>query len=287
MRDGFGSPHVTVTCEAEIPITNIGPSFAGITDTTVILWYIGKRGLKKAVVDFYRDSIISPILRFTPKAKFCLFDLTAWNAFTCAKGEISRSSRWVDLINRLKSDNLLSKSAASIFNRIFNSKDKAFIDYLREILSRKEIWEKSAGFQEVGLSINGAIDTSNKLIENLGDTDVAKCYSAFQYIEGIILVESLVKDKVITDPQNPIRIDFVIPNDEVDYYSPHHNFQKDLKFFLSEHDCSVVIRMLPFQFGQQQEHRPYNIQGSKLSQDDLSKETIMGGNFGEDIYDAC
>jgi hypothetical protein len=104
------------------------------------------------------------------------------------------------------------------------------------------------------------------VLEELYEKSASKCYSALQYLEGIYLVQTLIR-KVLEQKSETkeINLVFALPNDEHLYYwNEQGQFAKDVETILEEElgaelkNKRVNVMFYAFQFGKNSSNRPYN-----------------------------
>jgi len=236
----------------------------------VILWYAGAYGLKENATAYYRHHI-AKMMEATNNCRVNLFDLAAWGAFRNVSSIESRNKSAIQ-INQWGLSRLRCIHSADIFKNFLIEEPgtRAFIT--DTVLRRDFIFKSSLGFKENHLTIGDVFKRNCPILEPLYDLDTAKAYSPIQYLEGLFLIESLVKERL--SEQSDINIVFVLPNDEPKYYRDDSgSFESDVQTFLMERCRDAIagfkykihIHFMNFSFGNGTSDRPYN-DGTKTVQ---------------------
>lgn len=254
----------------------------------IIVWYIGCYGLRKTGVQFYKESLISPVFKENVQATFWLVDLTGWNAFKNASGSIYKANSCTDTIESFLDARIKCIRSSKIFKKMQNL-DKELTDYFQKAVLRDFIREPSKNFSDRSILVGEIFSNDCPVMANWFDCDASKSYSAFQYLEGCLFIEEVFMDIVSSRSTNHIQIVFPLPNDELKYYrDANGSFEKDVNFLISKR-CNelnidtfdIQITFLAFKYGSHEQHRPYNAPGCILKKNDLSLEDVTG--YGEQI----
>ncbi len=253
----------------------------------VIVWYIGCYGLRKTGVQFYKEFLISPILKGNTRATFWLVDLTGWNAFKNVSGSIYKTNSCADTIENFSDPRIKCIRSAKIFKKM-QGLDKELTDYFQKAVLKDFIRDPSKNFPDRNIRVGEIFSNNCPAMSNWFDSDVSKSYSAFQYLEGCLLIEEVFIE-IANKATNNIEIVFPLPNDELKYYwDANRSFEKDVSFLICKrckelniNTFNIQIKFLAFKYGSQEHHRPYNAPGCILKKNDLSLEDVAG--YGEQI----
>lgn len=228
-----------VTYEHNLHINDISDRCNG---SDVIIWYNGSRGLKAKGVNFYKDFITKMLSR--EKGHLWLYDLSAWAAFSNPKANIRTVGSNMRLIEQMNIKGLSVLKSASIIGQTHD-------EYLETLAKDKRLFSESDHYKESGIKIGDIF--GKDIFKSLSECDSSRCYSFFQYIEGLLIVDHLVKNGAND-------IVFVLPNDESKYYH-EDSFSSNLEEFLLSQDIDVTdinVRFLLFKYGTDMHQRPYN-----------------------------
>lgn len=246
----------------------------------IILWYIGCYGLKKEGVEFYKNFVINPIRKSNQNATFWLVDLTAWNAFKTTSGSISKYNSCCNVIDDFGDKKLKCIKSSFIFNKMCELSCETELAYLKQVLSRDFLFEASKKFPFSHLCIGDIFPRDSWISAEYFACDSAKMYSAFQYLEAYFIVEEIVIKHVMKGA-NSLDLVFLLPNDEFKYYQFQENsFRRDVHFLLAKRvpdlNLKLNIQFISFNFGENQQNRPYNMPGKTLKQKHLTYQDVMG-----------
>ncbi len=268
------TPDVLVSFANSQPIEQVINEIKLFSNPQIILWYIGCNGLRNEGAQFYKNSLIVPILMQKPEATFWLVDLTAWGAFKDSFGSINKSSSCCDAIEQFTDPRIKCIRSSVIFKRMQDLSDPELIDYFRIALRKNFLHKPSEKFSNKNILVKDIFSDRCPVMEDWMTQDVSKAYSVFQYLEGCFLIEEIVTQ------MKGCQITFALPNDEIKYYRDElDSFQKDVSFFLSRRcleNIEVQIKFLAFQYGNELQHRPYNMPGHKLKPKQLSYLDVAG-----------
>lgn len=267
----------------ESSVAQVVTEITKLSNPQVVLWYIGPRGLKKTGVEFYRESLISPLFLSNPNATFWLIDLTAWSAFLSTQGSIQNRSSYCELIQKLSHPRIKCISADVVFKKMQAIKDLEIMHYFRDALKRSFIEKSSLNFPKRDILIGDIFHSNCTLMSDWYNYDVANVYSIFQYLEGCLLCEEIWTQEYHKQPTKTVEIAFALPNDELKYYQDSEgSFQKDIKFLMNKRceeeqiaDITLNIKFFAFKYGSEPTHRPYNAPGTVLKQDHLFLEEMV------------
>ena len=258
----------TVTIDYQVNLTRsqLIEAIARIKKPEVIFWYMGVYGLREASVNYYRKDL-SKIFQ-TSEASCQLYDLTAWLSFSpkYQEGTLEAFNRNVDVINQFAIPRIQCLKSCAFFTWLKSLKPGKTIEDLRKILKRAAIYKMSEGFPESIQSIGDIFKKQCPLLSDIYEQNASKCYSALQYLEGIYLVQLLVKEALIKNRGSPeINLIFALPNKEYLYFQDEANsLAKDVENILQE-ECSeelkgkkVNLMFYCFRYGDGEGNRPYN-----------------------------
>ncbi len=260
-------------------------SIAELSSPHVILWYIGTHGLKKGCVEFYRHNLISPVLMANAEASFWLTDLTAWDAFKSSKGSINKTSSCCPIMQDFNDHRIRCLPSSKIFQRMLEIDDEYIIEHFVKVLTKISSREDShSNHHSVGITVGEIFPKMSPIFRSLINTDVSKAYSAFQFLEGCLIVEEIVKWIATHSKSNFAEIVFALPNDELKYYRVDEDLFKSSveilinRIWLQEgvDQFNLNLNFLAFRFGNQDEHRPYNIPGDSVKKNELYIEDVIG-----------
>jgi hypothetical protein len=258
---------LTVDFYAHLPIPQIIDEIAHLTSPHVFLWYFGPYGLKKAGVDFYKKNLISPLLAHR-QLIFWLMDLTAWGAFRDRHVPITEVSSLAEEIENFSIPQIHCMNAADIFKKM-EALDPASVAYFQKALRRGFIHKSSENAPTTDIPLHSILTCP--VISEWSNHDASKCYSTLQYLEGCLLIEEIVQKSSLRE----VEIVFILPNDELKYYQDETNaFQQDVAFLVEKYGKSVRIKFYSFQYGEQEQHRPYNAPGKVYKKNELTCEDI-------------
>ena len=268
----------------KLPVQKVVSSLAELPSPHIVLWYIGTRGLKKDCVKFYRRNLISPILMHNVEASFWLTDLTAWYAFKSSKGSINKTSSSCRIIQDFNDHRIRCLPSSKIFQRMLEIADEYIIEHFTKVLTKISCQDISSNHHSVGITVGEIFPRITPIFSAIIKMDVSRAYSAFQFLEGCLIVEEIVKWIVTHSKMNFAEIVFALPNDELKYYSVEKELFKESVEILTKQICQQIgidqfnlnLNFSAFQFGKQQEHRPYNIPGDCAKKKELSLDDIIG-----------
>ena len=280
---GFKRCHVKVEFVEGLPVRETTDTISELSAPQVLLWYIGCYGLRKTGVQFYRDFLISPVLKQNKEATFWLVDLTGWNAFKSSRGSIYKSNSCCDKIESISDPRVKCIRSAEIFKKMqFLENDLAF--HFRKSVQKEFIKGASKDFPNVNIRVSEIFSGDCSAMADWYDYDVSKSYSAFQYLEGCLLIDEIFIHMISTNLRNNFQIVFALPNDELKYYKDEaESFKNDVDFLISKRcedlnikNITLQVKFVAFKYGSQVQHRPYNAPGIILKNNDLTFEEIIG-----------
>lgn len=256
---------------------------AKLSNPQILLWYIGPNGLKNKSVDFYRDSIISPILNINDQATFWLVDLTAWGAFKNPMCSVHAYSKHCQIIEAFTDKRIQCIKSAKIISKIREVKEKRIISHFKKSIKKDFIVKISENFPDNKIFVRDVFPNNCPIFADWHDCNITKFYSSLQYLEGCFLVNEILSNLAVKNKTTNVEIVFALPNNEFQYYKDEFSsFQKDLHFFISKQKYSkntnmvLNIKFFSFKYGTQQTHRPYNEPGKTLGKDELSYIKVVG-----------
>lgn len=255
-------------------------------EPNVIIWYIGCYGLRENGVCFYKDHLISPILKSNVDAAFWLVDLTAWSAFKNPRGSIYGKSSCCEVIEKFSSGRVQFIHSANIFKKMRAVSSTEVVSYFKSALQRTFIHKASDGYRVLGIPARDIIGGNCEIASDWLNCDVSQAYSVFQYLEGCFLIEEVLSRIIEKGTSSNFELIFALPNDELKYYQDEHSsFQKDVKFWLQNQlrkldfrNIHVTIKFLPFKYGTELHHRPYNAAGKVMKKRNFSYENVVGND---------
>ncbi len=268
----------------ELSTSEVVTAISSLSRPQVVLWYIGPTGLKKAGVEFYRDSLVSPLLNNNSETTFWLVDLTAWSAFRNVRGSIQNASSCCIAIQKFSSRKIRCIKASDIFKKMQTIREQELLEYFEKALDRGFIRKASVNFPKRNILTREIFSSDCPLMTHWYDQDVGKSYSVFQYLEGCLLCEEIFLKLYQEEARRTTEIVFALPNDELKYYHDNENsFQKDVEFLINKRceelgisGISLNISFFAFKYGSKSEYRPYNAPGKVLKQNSLFYEDIVG-----------
>ncbi len=118
--------------------------------------------------------------------------------------------------------------------------DPEILTYFKKALSRSFIHLSSLNFPDINISTREIFTSTCPIMSDWYSLDVSKSYSAFQYLEGCLLIEEIfnyiLKNKNTAD----FCFVFAIPNDESKYYKDENSsFQRDIEYLITK-NCSLL-----------------------------------------------
>jgi len=275
---------------SQVSTTVVSVQFQGIDSPTnavlsalpcqhTVLWYIGKNGLTKGGVDFYRDNIIAPMRSMKRDMQFWFLDLTGWNQLF--RGPFcKRRSRFVESINSYT--NLNCVPSDDLLQELLKPDPPEYVESIQTILNRESVWEMSKKHAKNNISLKDIFPLDGGALANYFAVDTAHAYSALQYLETCLLICRIIKHARTSSIKQDICISFLLPNDEVQYYSINPDlFGIDIENTMRstigiDENHSITIRMVPFAYGQNSQYRPYNLPSKRLKDGELSYARITG-----------
>lgn len=231
----------------------------GSDDPTVILFYFGENGLKYDGVKYYQKLIRD--LNRKSLENTVLWDLTPWRAFHEAKVSTQSSNPNVDLVHSLSEGRLIGDKSANFFGWIIEEKNEDVIKFVHRIWKRESVFKASSEFKDSDVKIKDIFGDC-KMTNPIAELDGGKSYSAFQYLEGIYLVNIYSGG----------RLCFVLPNDETKYYKCEELANDIIEFAKLKKSKSTQVEFLSFVYSNKPNHRPYN--AGKRNIDKLTKDLL-------------
>jgi hypothetical protein len=276
----------------ELPLHKVVTNLSEISSPHIILWYIGSYGLKKGCVEFYRNNLISPILAQNSEATFWLVDLTAWHAFKSPNGSILKASSCSRVIQNYNDHRIKCLPSSEIFHRMSEITDEYIIDHFTEIFTQVSFQHISSNHNLMGITVGEIFSKKIPLLDALINMDISKAYSPIQFLEGCLIVETILKSIANHVKTNSVEVVFALPNDELKYYTVERDlFKRSIEMMILQMYrqagidwLNLNLSFLAFQFGNQQEHRPYNIPGDCVKKNELSIGDIIGNEHVSTIF---
>ena len=220
-------------------------------DVTVF-WYVGSRGLKSGSVELYKE----PIQKILTKGGYVyLLDLAAWSAFFFKGGSVKKAHSFRD------TPHLRMLHTNGFFRNLLGKmQDGRYVKTLETVFQNKSFYDVSKNYADFGLNLMNVFGDDNvgvvgKFLDPSMDT--SKCYSAFQFVEMLYIVDTITGQVV----KNKVNINFVLPNDEAKYYVTNGNtsmLTDMLEEYISIKDTQVNVNLMSFEYGEKLSDRPYN-----------------------------
>lgn len=234
---------------------NMFAEIAKLANPQVILWYIGPQGFKEEGANFCRDRVRN-MLKLPNKPECYLYDLTAWGAFAEIERTINEVNANVNVINDFAIERLRCFPSQDILQSMQKEENGKIVKYVQDIVSQRSfIFKASENQDPVNKTVlevfNGCCPMLNgycpilqgreKVKTEILKLDAAKAYSAVQYIEGLYLVERMIKE-CLRKGLPEINIVFALPENEWKYYQDSsQSFFADLAVFLKERFGKVLL----------------------------------------------
>lgn len=268
-------------------IKDIPYELKALANPQVVLWYIGCNGLKKSCVDFYKEHLISPILKNSINTTFWLLDLTAWKAFKSSNGNVKKFSSFCKTINEFDDERIKCIKSSDIFYKMSQITNELITHKLIKILKKEFIQEASKSYPKIGIKIKDVfLENCPSFAVDLVEKDASEAYSAFQFVEGTLIVSEIVKNLILNKLKNYCaEIFFILPNDELKYYQDEDNSFREILYLmiqelcetLSTHRIELRVSFISFPFGKEIKHRPYNAPSKILRRKKFFLEDIIDG----------
>jgi len=253
----------------------------------IILWYMGPNGLKLEAVNFYRDKISNFLSNPENTSRINLFDLAAWKSFTNVHESINKIHVCAKKINAYGLENLRCVTSAEIFDEFYSIKNENLVRFVQKtVLNRTFIYQSSLTFADTGITVGQIFKKNCPILHPISSLDTSKAYSPIQYLEGLFLIDKLVKQKL--EKSQDIELAFVLPNDESKYYRDEEDsFRNDLEFFLQEkypvfrqkNAPKINVYFLNFTFGEKPWNRPYLSGKKNIKKIYLNQITKLKGEY--------
>jgi hypothetical protein len=245
-----------------------------VVNPQVIFWYMGVYGLREQGVRYYRKDL-TKILKLST-ATCQLYDLTAWAPFNSknSEGTLQDFNKNADLINQFAITRIGCLKSCDFFDWLMKVEKGGKMEKLKKIFQRPFIYQLSQSFSQTVRTIGTIFKDRCPVIEELYERDASTCYSALQYIEGIYLVQTLVKKALLQEPDSKeVNLVFALPNNEYCYYQDEENsLAQDVKAILQD-ECGdllsskrVNVMFYNFEFGKGGFNRPYNAGSKNIEQ---------------------
>lgn len=254
-----------------------------LSSPQIIIWFIGCYGLRESGLEYYKDNLISPILKKNASATFWLIDLTAWNAFKKPQGSIDRENSCCGKIDSFKDHRIKCIRSSTIFQKMQNL-ENSVVSHFKKSLQRDFILETSRNYPILNIRVADIFSSNCSVMESWYNYDVSRAYSLFQYLEGCLLIDEIFYQMKILNNSKNLQIAFALPNDETRYYKDELNsFENDINFLITKRcedlnitDINLTIIFICFKYGSQIQHRPYNAPGKVLKRNELTFNLITG-----------
>jgi hypothetical protein len=243
--------------------TDLLEKIGKIANAQVVLWYIGAYGLKEEGVKFYKSKI-NQIINGPNQASCWLLDFSAWGAFSNPRVKLTSTHSCAEKINQFNMEKLKCISASTLFQEMEKINEIEKVNFFKEyVVSRKDLLDISQDFKESHIKIGEIFCKNCPIFENIYEKDTAKCYSVVQYVEGLMIIDHIIKNGI--EKKEDINIVFALPNDEAKYYKDEkNNFIQDAEIVIKNtfgeriKDRNINIFFLNFRYGNKLEDRPYN-----------------------------
>ncbi len=236
-------------------------------DSVIIFWYVGTKDLTVECAKYYQKlfRLIS-----NPRSKIVLYDMMAWKSLFDTNYSICRYSTLLDNLEEITGSRMIPIRSNDFFNWLINILDNKTKNnqnssiqinkFLESLFNDPKLFVASEKYPNTGIKICDLSEFAIFSDVSFYEKDTGKCYSCFQYIEMLYLVEKLINTGFK-------EIYFALPNDELKYYDVGgHSLSHDLHTYLLHRGVStsnVKINICSFKFGNRTNHRPYNM-GSEL-----------------------
>lgn len=237
-----------------------------IPDPQIILWYSGESGLKERGATFYKNIFNSFLNK--EMYHFHLYDLEAWKALRNSKASVVKKGAYTTSINKASLAHFSAIGSHKFFKYIKDANSDNLKNYVNtSILDNKFIFSSSIDRVKSNLSLKQALRSDDSLMSSLNELDTALAYSPLQYLEGLFLVNHIVK-KSLELNKSSVNIVFLLPNDEAKYYKDdlvllNQNIDKVLEldeergYLPGLNDCKITISFMFFEYGNSLSERPY------------------------------
>lgn len=274
---------IDVSFETDLSMEDVVTRISHLSQPQVILWYIGCNGLRSSGIQFYKDSLISPILTSKLEARLWLVDLTAWGAFRNPRCSIRNTSHACEIIEKFPNKKIKCVPTSKIFTKMQEIDDEDLLSHFKKALSQSFISEPSDCFAQRNIQIKDVFSGRCSIVSDWYDADTGKSYSILQYLEGCLLVDEVFMEQIRCNASE-IQIVFALPNDEIKYYkNSDGSFQKDVEFLILKRcrelnipKIRLQVRFLSFKYGSTLQDRPYNAPGKVIKKGHLSYEDMFG-----------
>lgn len=226
----------------------------------VYCWYDGPRGLPEAGASFLKQNIFAPLYKQKKDAKAHPYSLNAWD-FSHSVSKMTITTDLGDEMNRINTKAVECLYSSSFFHycTFISQKSKLYDFVAKELPQKKWLMDLSATQPEKGMKVADFFDRQSTVFDSIGDLDVVRAYSLFQYFEGYYLIHESVQ-KALSLGQSKVEIAFVLPNDESKYYVDYpKDIEKMLRLdFDKEIDqINIGISMQFFKYTDSIKARPY------------------------------
>lgn len=282
--------HLNVEFEEGLTLFKAIAQVSRLASPHVILWYVGTHGLKKKAVDFYRKSVIAPLLNSYKDITFWLIDLTAWGALKNPKVTITKYSSHAETLDKSITATVKCIKSADIFKKMQSITQPSIINYFHRALARPFIWQASANARNNSLILKDIFPDGCPLLSPFYNYQTSKSYSMLQYLEGCLIVHEIIC-KILDEKNNKdVEIIFMLPNDEIKYYRDENfSFKSDLEFLTKSLQgelvdrLNITVKFFSFKYGESISKRPYNVPGKGFKKNELTADHIIGiSHPGED-----
>jgi hypothetical protein len=208
----------------------------------IIEWFIGEDGLKIPTTKIHRE--LAGHLHDGPgPITYWLYDLTAWAAFRQSNRQLNQVDPTVAQIQSLNVPTIKTLVSADFFTWLLAPTRQAWV---QSVLADPEIYQISSQYPETGIKLGSIL--TDPVFGKWSHRDAGKSYSAFQYLEGVYLIETLHR----AGPDGSIL--FVLPNDEFKYYQVPRLMGDLMTLGLT----GRPISFMSFTYGSKPHHRPYS-----------------------------
>lgn len=207
-----------------------------LENSKVLFWYLGPTGeISVKGAETYRR-YLTGIQNMKSNAEGILYDLSAWGAFFDKTKSIDSLGRNVKIINEFALKRIRSIGSNGFFSWLQERNETTETGgYLKNrVLERSFIYQRSKDEKESGITVQDLFKGECSLVEKLYQKDCMKCYSAFQYLEGLYLIAEMAKRSLDEGVKGEINICIIVPEGEKEYYiDSEKSFEKDVNQILN------------------------------------------------------
>lgn len=230
----FFIPDVRVYFKKYLTTAELVKEIGALPNPQVIFWYMGPYGLRQDGVKFYKK-VLGQLMPLKNEPNCLLYDLTAWAAFGDRKRAIDAVNQNIKGINALAIPRIRGLGSNKFFEGLIAEANPMVVTYLRDVVLKRPWLDKiSEDFPEKKIKVKEVFESKCPILANMLEKDTGKSYSAFQYLEGIYLIDQILKTE-LGKAGDEINIVFALPNDEWKYYEDGEGcFAKDVSAIIAE-----------------------------------------------------